>query len=178
MSKPKPSHEQRRDKVLEGLDSINPPRPTVSEDDFQKIYLPAIMSDDGSGVSRWVNEVTGGNPFREVEVIKDGKILFVVPGVMRQIDASSVKKPQSVNDILTTSKLHAQNHPALGENYLIRNLSALVPHPPVDQEKMNQWDAILRRYGYETPTVPNAENEAPVTPPDGSRLDGIEFEDF
>lgn len=163
------------DKEREALDEIAAladMRPRISEELFVSRYLPILGSrQPNTDITPWLE--VAGNAYRAVDVVKDGNVLFTVPPIFRQIPTKIHRRgSESVLEIVETSKLHAAQHPRVGQHYLDQHLSSSVERVDPETEQLEKWKEVLKRYGYDTqdqPTALGAESAVAGNEPANSR---------
>lgn len=148
------------DKEREALDQIAQfadEVPRIEESLFVARYLPILASrTPNTDLTPWLQVV--GNPYRSCDVFKDGQVLFRVPPIFRRIPTKLHRSGmESVLEIVETSKLHAAQHPRVGQHYLEQHLKSSIDSVDPEDEPMKQWNDILARYGYDK------------APPDGAQ---------
>ena len=156
-------------------------RSTISEAVFRHKWLPlfnATSHEDLAPIGDWVQQVAL-NPFREVDVIKDGEVVFVVPPMLNsQIDVFKDGTDIYLDTELDSIRREAAHFAIKGERQfedkIIGNLKVDVE--PSDYSQ--RMDKIFEYYG-----IPRAKRlEAPGTTSKTSAADEtmpeVSFEDY
>ena len=144
--------------AIELLSSFEEEKPRISEELFVSRYLPLLASrQTGVDVTPWLQ--VAGNAYRSVEVVKDGKVLFTVPPLLRQIPTKIHRRgAESVLEIVETSRLHAAQHPRVGQYYLEQHLQGAVDPEPPEESALKEWYNVLKGYGYDVAATADADS--------------------
>lgn len=144
----------------------------IPEDIFKQHFLPFFSGkearDENKNVlGEWIG--IAGSPVAEVNVIdNEGKVLFTVPPIF---DSTVIKAVQdnlgkSFSDIYALYRLHSNNLPAQGENFLTKELSKkyadTITKSELLEENSKKWEKILNRYDGNNNTTPNTEKKTIV----------------
>lgn len=154
----------------------NPPIPTIDEYLFVKRYLPLFLTrDELTPVSAWLE--VAKHPFSPVNVVKNGKVLFTVPPLCRQVSVRSESVHDSVYEILSLARKKEMISPVLGANYLKEKLDQLIIADPASLDTIRQWNTIFEYYGLDTvdlSSLPTPTTSTSQPPP----MEVVDFEDF
>ena len=147
----------------------------VPEHTFRTKYLPLFVNTTGKvDLSKWLD--VSGTAYESVNVVKDGRVLFVVPPlVKRHPTLINVDSRFSASTIVAESIQHHSRHPALGMSHLMNNLGGKVLKEGVNLEEVKQWNMILQYYGY--PIIGGAKVEPNTLSPAQAEFDDDDFEE-
>lgn len=122
----------------------------IPEPEFRKKYLPIFTSTDKNvDVSPWLD--ISGTSYESVNVVKDGRVLFVVPPLIkRHPTLVNVDSRFSAATIAAEARQYESRHPNQGINHLVKNLGTKVIQDGVNLEEVAQWNEILTYYGLPT----------------------------
>lgn len=152
-------------KALEGMDEILNDSASdvarVSETDFVKHLLPILTNTSGGqSLDRWLD--FAGHSMRGIEVFdpSTGEALFKIPPIMRRINREFTGRGElSAFEIVRTAQKKRLVHENLGNKHLNDHLTGRVSHTAVNVSDIQQWNSILKRYGYEPIFTTNHLNE-------------------
>lgn len=113
---------------------------------FRTTYLPLLLGEIADGNMRLWADAAGG-AYNEVEIVKDGKVIFTVPPLMRR-HPTRVKHKQedSIATIAGEAQLHMNNHPLMGQRMLVNKISKKNILQGYDEKSVAQFNAILKYY--------------------------------
>lgn len=122
----------------------------IPEPEFRKKYLPIFTSTASDvDLSPWLD--ISGTAYESVNVVKDGRVLFVVPPlVKRHPTLVNVDSRYSAATIAAEARQYESRHPNQGTQHLVRHLSVKVVKDGVNLEEVAQWNEILAYYGQPT----------------------------
>lgn len=143
------------DKAIESLADIEKAnRPRIPEELFRTVFLGLFANLENqhpdATIQNWVS--IAGNPFTEVEVLSEGKVLFTVPALF---DKNAIKpqvmgQTEPLSHIVATAQQLAMRSPIEGQNY-IDNKYAKTSRKIYNQvDKFafaKEWNSIFKRYG-------------------------------
>ena len=124
----------------------------LQEVDFVQKFLPILASKaERVDLRPWLEVCT--NYQLPVDIYRGNEFLFRVPALNNTINTNAKRNhvEESINEISATATLKGKQHARLGEGYLV---AALTSQLQVIQDKeslaqVQEWNAILTRYGYE-----------------------------
>lgn len=120
----------------------------VAEEVFVKNYLPIFASNDSTTpISKWLE--VSGHVYREVDVIKDGAVLFTVPPLLRRSNTNSRRNPrESLYEVLDLAAKKTQQNPNIGRAFMRTFIEQRVEKEGVESDDVKRWNDIFTRYGY------------------------------
>ena len=124
----------------------------IQEADFVQKFLPILASKaENVDLRPWL-EVCKHFQL-PVDVYRGNEFLFRVPALNKTIftNAKRARVEDSINEISNTAALKGKQHARLGDGYLIAALTSQlqVLKDKEDITQVQEWNAILTRYGYE-----------------------------
>ena len=134
----------------------------IPEYEFRKNYLPMFVSTDKNvDLSPWLD--IAGNHYESVNVVKDRRVIFVVPPLIKRHPTLVNADPRtSAGTIANEARQHQDRHPSLGVKYLVDHLGEKVVKDGVNLDEVRQWNEILKYYGY--PLIGNLEPTESIAP--------------
>lgn len=137
---------------LKALDQIAEME-TIGEVDiniFRERYLPILAGKvEGANPAVWLE--VAKSPTAPVNVMENGKVAFKVPPLIREANiVPNTDSRNSMIEIVATTALKGEMHPRLGISYFREKSSEKIRMSDIDMEMLGQWNAILKRFGYET----------------------------
>ena len=120
----------------------------IDEVKFRTVYLPMFVSTEKDvDLSPWLDVC--GNHYESVNVVKDKRVIFVVPPLIKRHPTLVNTDPRSsAPTIANEARQYQDRHPSLGVKFLVENLGDKVVREGVSVEEVRQWNAILEYYGY------------------------------
>lgn len=155
-----------------------PPVPQIDEYLFVRRYLPLFLTrEELTPVSGWLE--VAKHPFSPVDVVKNGKVLFRVPPLCRQVTLKYDGSHDSVYEILSLAKKKDQISPVMGSNYLNNALNELIIKDPASVEVLRQWNIIFEYYGLDKIELPEPTKDVEVKKQvEEDKTTLLDFEDF
>lgn len=122
----------------------------LPESAFVSGLLPVLANRSG-GQALTIWQDVAGHAMRPIDVVDpSGDVLFRVPPILSSDKTHfSRNREESTGDILALGEKKSEIHPRLGSTYVWEKLQKRIVKEPVTPEDVKQWDAILKRYGYE-----------------------------
>lgn len=175
---PIPNNEKVTEAMQELRQMLEEDVPRIPESVFVNRLLPILTNtQEKQDLTVWLE--LAGNFQRPIDVVKGPEVLFRVPPLFRRLAAPRVQNSRnSVFEMVATAKQKSDQIPQLGERYLANRLADKVPKATFEKTDLDQWNAILARYGLPAvgsatpatsanPTAPGVETK----PSDGFLLD-------
>lgn len=171
--------------VLESLRDIKKSpyqRTRIDEATFKNRWLPLFNAASHEGLAPlgdWVQQVAG-NPFREVEVIKDGNVLFVVPPILNSnIDIFKAEADIYLDTELDTARREGAHFAIKGKRHfetaVLNNLNKDLQ--PSDYS--TRMDKIFEHYGLtRTKKIATPTSNKPGQTDDPNEKLSVDFEDY
>jgi len=134
----------------------------IPETEFRRKYLPMFVSTEKDvDLSPWLD--VAGSAYESVNVVKDKRVLFVVPPLIKRHPTLINADPRnSAGTISNEARQHQDRHPSLGVKFLVDNLGGKVVKEGVSVEEVRQWNEILKYYGY--PLIAGLEPKTDLEP--------------
>lgn len=134
--------EQQALDILSNPDNVQPA--TISEDVFVTNYLKGLV--DGTGVTRWANEVAG-SMYKPVKIMRGDVHITTVPPLAAQREMGvRTTRAGSVAEIVAVTNLKHGHIPGSGERYFEGATNALVKDPSTLTTARADWVALYRMY--------------------------------
>lgn len=152
--------------AINGYDEHNR---AIDEHTFRTRFLDLLTNTESTQPTiAWMQVAKG--PYNPVNVVKDGKLLFTVPPLIRTHPTNiNVDGHTNCNVIAVEYKQYLQQHPNMGMSYINEALSTKLKLAGPDYEYIAQWNKILEYYG--KPLIPlpdsftpDSEKEEPKQP--------------
>lgn len=161
--------------VVEGDNAIRRFPEAAFIENFLPYFSGKLSFDDNPNMMETWRDICG-TPTAEVIIVDNaGKELYRVPPIY---DTSGVKSQitntrLTVSEMVDTYKLHVNNIPVVGQNYITNASTAKVNDLIPAQVSINEarWTAIFQRYGI----IPTQEQAAPVAPED-NLADDVDYD--
>ncbi len=173
--------------VLEDSD-----RPSIEEHEFSSIWLPILTCRTGGRpqIHRWVDEVAG-DPNRAVDVIKDGKILFVVPPIIAPYPTETkYHNSRAAGAIIDQALRQEILSPIAAERYVAEAIPKIYESVKdssqtkrIIRQVRELWNKIYGYYGLpliplDGADLPSTPTDAVDTPPTNDVVRYNDFEEF
>lgn len=138
------------------LPIINDTQRSIDEQAFVDYFLPMFSGEYGNDrakimktLAQWY--IVAGSPYLPVSVVKNGKVVAVVPAVHQNIlTGKPTGRQEDVGSIFENAKQQSTLHPKLGHNITVVALHDRymvgIPRPDLSEEQ-TKWFKLLNQYG-------------------------------
>lgn len=143
------------DKAIDSLTSIEKAnRPRIPEELFKTVFLGLFANLNNqhpdATIQNWV--AIAGNPFTEVDVCGEGKVLFTVPALFNKdaIKPQIMGQSEPLSHIVATAQQLSARSPIEGQNYIdnkYASTSRKIQNQVDRLAYVQEWNMIFKRYG-------------------------------
>lgn len=142
-----------KDFINDMLNQITEPPKKIPEPVFREIFLPYFTGEktpdaNNSAIAHWIGLVGSASEVADIVNVK-GEVLFQVPPMCdsSRLNVTDRGNGRNFAQIFTTYGEESKVHPAMGQRYLVEELSkkADVGIPEVESKGVT-WEPCLRHY--------------------------------